>query len=623
MYQFIKKINSRITILSILVIQFLLCYYAFYDILTYPNKYIFNSIYDGLKNYYVLTSYVNNEVIGDFLHFTGYNYPYGENIFFIDNTPIFSIFYKFLVSNHIINSANLIYHYNLFFIICVFLSSLVSYKIVKKFSSNNLIIALVSLSTPWICQQINRLALGHFNLSISLYLLLCVLILINIYQNNKLGKNYFKNLLFLYVLIIISSFTHFYYFPILFFFSSSFFLLHFIQKFYTNTSDKLMYLFSSTLTLLISAFTVYYTINYFDVYASERLPSANGYNWIEWKLNIHAFLSPNVYNNIKYIVSSAKHVPLESNAYLGSGTLYILTTIVLMFLYTNQRKLFIQYVRTKTDINILIILFISTIICLLISIGPDYSFNDNEYYLTNYLNPFFYIVDFFPIVEQFRCLARFSWPFVLVLQLSVVIFAGYLYDKNNILKYLTIVFLLFNFSNALDTVKFYHQNYFANPLYEGNTTIEFQKMLDTIKNRNENYQAILTIPFYHSGSEDYNYTIDPNDDFATSTMQLAHFTSLPLISSKMGRTSINQTKALFNIYLKKDFPPQTKEKLNSNKILIYVDRAYESGKKNWPINEREPALTAHNTRNELLKSKNCTKIYQFGDIELYEMVIIK
>ena len=114
-----KYLKANAIILTVVILQFFMCYYAFYDILTYPNKYIFNSIYDGLKNYYVLTTYVNTELTADFLHFSGYNYPFGENVFFIDNTPIFSIPYKFLVSNGIIDSSNLMYHYNLFFIICV------------------------------------------------------------------------------------------------------------------------------------------------------------------------------------------------------------------------------------------------------------------------------------------------------------------------------------------------------------------------------------------------------------------------------------------------------------------------------------------------------------------------
>ncbi len=148
-------------------------------------------------------------------------------------------------------------------------------------------------------------------------------------------------------------------------------------------------------------------------------------------------------------------------------------------------------------------------------------------------------------------------------------------------------------------------------------------MINFVQKRKANYQAILTIPFYHSGSEDYNYTIDPDDEFARSTMQLAHFTSLPLISSKMGRTSIVQTKALFDIYLQKKILDYLTTKFNSKKILIYVDKSYESAINNWPKNEREPALTVYKTGIDLINGPNCVKIYEFGNIELYEMDNIK
>ncbi len=475
MYQNIKKINSKITLISILIIQFLLCYYAFFDILTYPNKYIFNSIYDGLKNYYVLNSYVNGKNVGDFLQFTGYNYPFGENVFFIDNTPIFSIPYKFLVSNGIIDSSNLIYHYNLFLISCVFLSSLIAYKIVRKFTNNPIVLILTSISVPWICQQINRLSLGHFNLSISLYLLLCFLILINIYQKNKKQLPYFLELVYLYLLVLISSFTHFYYFPILLFLSSSFFILSIIQKFYLNSIDKFKYTFYTFITLIFSASTFYFSLNYYDLNATERLSSANGYNWIEWKLNIHALISPNVYNNIKFIFSSAKIVPMESHAFLGAGTLYLIFVTAILLAIKKQRIELVQFLKSKTEFNLVILLLLSTLICLLISIGPDYYFNNNEYYFTNYLNPFFYLIEYIPIIEQFRCLSRFSWSFILFMQLFIAVISSYFIDKNNILKYLTIVFLLFNFSNAMDTVKFYHQNYYTNPFYKGNVMKRLKK----------------------------------------------------------------------------------------------------------------------------------------------------
>ncbi len=178
-----------------------------------------------------------------------------------------------------------------------------------------------------------------------------------------------------------------------------------------------------------------------------------------------------------------------------------------------------------------------------------------------------------------------------------------------------------NLANDYEIVKYFNLTYYENPLEKRNLSPELKEMLGIINNPSKEYQSILTIPFYHCGSEDYNYTIDPDDQFATTSMQLSYFSKLPLMSSKMGRTSIIQTKNLFNIYLNKTIPLEILSNFNSKKILVFVDRGFYNGKKTWPFNDKEPASTVIKTSIELLDSTNCNKIYSVNDLELYEMTI--
>jgi hypothetical protein len=612
--------NSKTILLIIIISQILLCYFAFYDIISYPNKYIFHSIYDGLKNYYVVISYLQQDIGKDILLFNGFNYPFGENIFYIDNTPIFSLFYKYLIMYNIADQSNAIYHFNLFLVFCIVLSSVVTYKIVSNFSQNRFVLIFSSVSIPWICQQINRLSIGHFNLSISLYILLGIYFCIKIYKKNNAYKSYYKELIYLYILFIVSAFTHFYYFPILLFFIGLFFLINYIDKIISKSNDTINYILKTSFTLVLSTVSIYLIITFFDTQYNERIPITNGYDWQPWKLNFHALFNPNDYNNAKFLFSSAKLVPLESNAYLGAGTLYLLFTVLILFFIKKERLHIKEYIKNSKYSRLLGYLLLSTFICFLISMGNSYYFENNEYFFTNYLNPLFYLADILPIIKQFRCLARFSWPFILIIQLGLVYIASYLLTKNNYFKTFTYLFIFLNFYNAIDAVNYYHNHFYENPFYKGNLTNETKEILENIDTTR--YQAILTIPFYHSGSEDYSITIDPDDEFAKSSMQLAYFCKLPLISSKLGRTSIRDTKSLFEIYTAGRIPIGVKKKLSSKPILVYVDKAYYNGTKNWPINEREPANTALKNGINLINSENCTKIYQKGDLELYEMKII-
>lgn len=615
--------TNKLTFYLIVFIQFLLCYYAFYNFINFPNKYVFNSVYDGIKNYYVVASYIQQNAELGLKNFYGFNYPYGDTIFFTDNSPIFSITYKLLAYINIVDGNNVIYYYNLFFVLCTFLSSIITYKIIKRFISNQYFIFAISVSTPWICQQINRLSQGHFNLSISLYLLISILLLLNIYDKYLENKSNLKNFFYLYILIIISSFTHLYYFPIIIFTSTIFLGILSIEYYFQKTNKRFEFGIDSVICITVSVITVYSILILFDNHASERLPAAQGYNWTEWKFNFFTLIRPYDYINVKYLITSTRRIPFESYSYLGTGTLYILTLVFIMLFIKSERVKLIEYLKNHKYAKFLLYFSIAGFICFIISIGSDYYFMNSEYYFTNYLNPFYYLVDIIPILKQFRCLARFSWPLILFIQLFIALLLNFLYNQNRFLKFFAILFVTLNLANAYESARYLHKNIYLNPLNRSNLSEDFNQIINFVDSTKSEYQAIITIPFFHAGSENYDYTIDPEDNFSTNAMQLSYFTELPLMSSKMGRTSFEQTKNLFDIYLQKKIPEDILNRLNDKKILVYVDNGFYNGNKTWPEVQKEPASTTIKTGKDILEALECKKIYSKKDIELYEVTIKK
>jgi hypothetical protein len=63
------------------------------------------------------------------------------------------------------------------------------------------------------------------------------------------------------------------------------------------------------------------------------------------------------------------------------------------------------------------------------------------------------------------------------------------------------------------------------------------------------FQAILPIPYYHSGSDVKGLTIDPVDAWYQKTTALSIQTKLPMMAAKMGRSSTVQVSDLFDFML--------------------------------------------------------------------------
>ena len=72
----------------VLALPAVILYSLFTRVVKCPACYLFEDGGDGLKNYYTLDYYVKHD---DGWHFTGMNYPYGENIIYTDNQPILAL----------------------------------------------------------------------------------------------------------------------------------------------------------------------------------------------------------------------------------------------------------------------------------------------------------------------------------------------------------------------------------------------------------------------------------------------------------------------------------------------------------------------------------------------------
>ena len=75
-----------------ILLQLLLFFIGFNRQITSPLSFQFEDLYDGMKNYFTLQTYVQEPIDeAGIFHYSGMNYPYGDAVWFLDNTPIISV----------------------------------------------------------------------------------------------------------------------------------------------------------------------------------------------------------------------------------------------------------------------------------------------------------------------------------------------------------------------------------------------------------------------------------------------------------------------------------------------------------------------------------------------------
>ncbi|MBW8050539.1 MAG: hypothetical protein FVQ77_09410 [Cytophagales bacterium] len=562
--------NQRLAILLIIIIQSCLLLFAFKNILF--KDLLFVNYYDGIKNYFTFISYLKQNFNEGIFIFKNMNYPYGDYLFYAGNNPILAIFVK-LFSNYIFDVTSYSFEiYNFFCIINILISTFFVYKILSYILNSKILIYPLSLILPWLCPQIIRLNVGHFNLSFSFTFLLITYLLLRFY--NSYNENNIKSCIINSILIIFSviifTFIHLYYIGLLLILIFSFFFFWTIYEFIkTKRYPKLLNYFSF---IIIFSLIPVFIIKLIDKFYDFRRTIVGGYDWDTWSLTFPALFTSYDHNVIKFPIEYVNGIPYESHAFLGNFAL--IATLILIITYIFKRKWFLSFKKIfDSDKGFFILLLLaSALVSLLIAFGEKIYIFNNSYRITNYLTPFYYLHKITDSVTQFRCLGRFNWFFFWGFNFCVAFIIDYYLRHNKSMWLKTIVFglIICSIIDTYDMITVFkkkkYENYLTNESY-----IEEMKSL-TNKVDFSKYQAILPIPYYHVGSENYDYTIDPIESFCTQTMQLSLMSNLPLMSSKMSRTAEYQVKEFFELFIEEDFPKDLSKLLSDKPILVLYDK---------------------------------------------------
>ncbi len=485
-----------------------------------PNDYLFNDKGDGLKNYFTLVHYVKYDT-GH--HFSGMLYPYGEHIIYTDNQPaiawILKGIHQFLYD--IENEIPGIIHILLF--LGLVLCALYTYLLLIRFKVSYAFAVFGALLITFLSPQIARFS-GHYSLGYACFFPMLWYYLIQ-YMRSTWRWSRMIGIIFL---LTFFGFIHLYYLLIGISFLLSFAFVHFLANREKLRSNLLAYtqLFAmAILPFLIIRLFLFYTDPILD-----RPTAPYGF------LSYHAFLGSifipghgplrSFWEMIFYKLT----YQFEAQVYLG-----LIPSLTLVFLFVRQiKKSFTQrlsFFDIPSSDSLLTYSFWAGILVLLFSMALPFRWG------------LAFLLDWIPLLKQFRSVGRFAWVFYYILSVYSVCFLYLQFQKMKLKSYkktalgIATVALFVWFAEVWVYHKMNPNKYLVNnTIFNEDSSFDFP---DYFKLDARKFQAILPLSMPLIGSEK-NFLEGGREAFPDA-IKLISKTGLPMIGANLSRTSISQT----------------------------------------------------------------------------------
>lgn len=516
---------------------------------------------DGLQNYYSMMYHVEHDQ--NYFLQEHMNYPYGENIVFTGGQPLLGNILKlFFDGEHVVQ--HVLFSYNFVMFLSIVLAPLFLFLIfTQMFRVGKWHALLFALGITFLSPQLARLP-GHFALSF-IFAIPCFIFLL---YRFSLQPTFLKSIAIALFTLVVASF-HLYYLGFFAVIALVFFALKLIHK--RDFSLRNMTLAGTH--LLVQVFIPYFLLSLVtqaQVDVNDRTELPWGYfeytsNWSGVLLQSETmpkFIKKNIHWD---------NAPWEGVAYIGLFAIMIgLGTI---FYLLKRKFLLNKNLLINNDRFWLLVLVLSGFLGLLYSFAIPLKWND---WLFHHSGP----------LKQMRGVGRFAWIFYYCINIAaVIIFVRWLEQRKSVMKKSIFVGLavgLLCFEAHMFVKKFESRinNYFPEMSDTENKLPENRWIRDFDFTR---YQAIIPLPFFHIGSENYVINID-DDQIKKHTYLLSLKSGLPTVAMSGSRTSRGQALNIAKLFMTPYERPSYIDDLPSSKpFLVLVDTER-------PLKEQEIAV---------------------------------
>lgn len=539
-----KSVQHGIVLITACIIVIFFYHKTFF----HANETYFTITGDGIQHY--LGSIYHPKYDTSLFRTQYMNYPYGEMVFFTGNQAFFAGTLQ-LISKYIFNISDYtIGIINLLMLLSIVFAAFFIYLILVKLNVHWIVSGFAGIAIAFLSPQLDRFG-GHQTLS-HVCFIPCMLYLLFLFDRKW---SYGKSILIL-ILVYISAATHMYYLGFMSLLTLFYWGYQFISKNRTQKELKTI-LFHSTIQFLLPILLIKLSI-LLNTDVTDRPTKPWGF--LLFRAHPASIFIPynQPYGHFLKKYGDFQRIPWEGVAFVG-----IVPTIIFLILCVNLlrkliKKQFIKAIQV-TDNTFLNIMFWASMAGLLYSFGVPFIFKME--WLSDYLGP----------LRQMRGIARFSWLFFYIFNIiTLYIIWKYFKSKTNKkvgLIILIITSLLYGFDgyeNVWTKPKVYYHK--LPVLSDWENTHPDNTWLDKIEI--DSFQAILPIPYYHLGSE--NYWVDSKCNLLTSSCIISAKSGLPIMATFLSRGSVSQ--GLNGILTVKEpyRPLQILNDLPNNKDLLIV-----------------------------------------------------
>lgn len=540
-----EKQTKFILLLVLLMLVFMFSFYG--KALMAPNSYLFSADGDGMKNYYTYAYYIKNNTSP--ADFEGMNFPYHENFMYTDCHPlqagIMRMMNRFFpqISNGSIGILNL------YMLLSIPFTAFMLYLLFIKMEINRWLSVSGAVAITILSPQVFRLT-GHLALSYSFFIPLTIYLLL-LYDKKPVNKY----ILFLILAILFFFYTHAYLGMI----SSAVVFIYSVVAIIAGPlmgkgkTDLARYL--KTMAGSMIPVVIFYLFVKLTDHHTGR--TTNPWGIYEYHAELSTVFLPvaGPLNILKDRFLANLEQPWEGWAYTG-----IVAIAGLAFYIAGLIKK-PRLLKWPGDLFIKRLLFTSILIFCLAALLP-------------FRKLWYSMADVFDVIKQFRSIGRFAWAFyfmanIIALYMLDKVIIHFKEHKRKVAASVLIVLVpAFIASEGLE----YHQDVSREMarspnLFSMTQTPEiFQEDIQRIDP--DNYQAMIALPFFCIGSENYNKGAT-NDIYRLSFMFSYHL-GLPMVNSYLTRTSIHESKKTMQL-LASDFYEKTlRNDLKSNRPFLVI-----------------------------------------------------
>lgn len=495
----------------LLVLMVTLLWLRFPDFFKYSNDGFIEPWGDGYKTYHAYLYHVQHDSTYD--HFEGMNYPYGEHVIPGDTEPTLSNGVKWLTKLGIPLAPKALGVLNISMLVSIVLCALFLYLIFMRLQLPFWYAIGAAIALTFLAPQFHRM-ISHYGLARPEVIPMVLYGLLRMEETK-----YYRYSIFIGLITIFYSAIHFYFFALIAFTITAYFFFRILLL--GNWKAWPTYLMHYLFQIVVPLLFFYFWMMHFDP-VSDR--SAAPWGFFFYRAYPAGIFTSPFEPHWQWINDHWLHIrslDFEARSYLGLVAISGLIAMLSWWLWKKFGKQEpVEISNEKPHVNFLILQLLSGLAILIFAFGIPFIIPGLEG-----------LVDLAGPIRQFRSIGRFAWVMYYGANIAVVV---WLYYRLREYAYLLLLPLALLFFEA------YH--------YHQSVDLKLDLIEDYEPGRRftdipglglENYQAILPIPYYNLGSDQFWW--DVSGFIGQKSMTLSIQTGLPLTAAMLTRTSRSQT----------------------------------------------------------------------------------